>query len=269
MTVEGRKKMRNYRYIKALLSDMLLLSAALLMVAPASAGPAEGGFLYNDYCLVCHGELGGGEVMGKSLVDQQSRNLTDEQLLDVIRNGRPGTGMAAYRNSFNEEEITDLGHYVRVLQGGTGLADDSVADLADADPMVSLGRMVFEERAGCIGCHTYQDRGGRVGPALDGLFRRMDAEDVQMRLVFPDDYIAEGYEVRELVTHDGELIRGLYRNETDDHIQILSEDGRRWTTYFKRDLASIEFADDSLMPRVYPGLASNEQQALIIFLRSL
>lgn len=248
-------------------SVSLLLS--MLFSAAAHAGPAEGGIIYNDYCAVCHGQLGEGQTMGKPLVDQQARNLTDEQLLAVIRDGRAGTGMVAYRNSFNEEEITDLGHYVRVLQGGVGLEDDRVFTEQDADPMVSLGRMIFEERAGCITCHSYNERGGTIGPNLDGLNQRMSAEGIQMALVFPDDYIAEGYEVRVLETRDGDVIRGRYRNETDDTIQILSEDGRRWTTYFKRDLVSLDHADDSLMPRVYSSLSSSDQQALMIFLRSL
>ncbi len=263
------KKLFPVRLSPVLSPAMALAVLLAVFSAPVNAGPAEGGIIYNEYCAVCHGQLGEGQTMGKSLVDQQARSLSDEGLLAVIRDGRPGTGMVAYRNSFNEEEITDLGHYVRVLQGGVGLDDDRVFDAEDADPMVSLGRMVFEERAGCITCHSYNDRGGRIGPTLDGLRQRMNAEAIQMALVFPDDYITEGYEVRELETRDGRQVRGLYRNETEDTLQILSEDGRRWTTYFKRDLVSLEYADGSIMPRVYSSLSSADQQALMIFLRSL
>ncbi len=245
------------------------IAMAGLWAAQLQAGPAEGGVIYNDFCVVCHGQLGEGETMGKSLVDQQARDLSDDALIAVIRDGRAGTGMVAYGTSFNEEEILDLAGYVRVLQGGTGLDDDTLADIDQGDPVINEGRRVFTEVAGCISCHSYREQGGVVGPALDGVSDRLSAERLRQVLVFPDDYLTDGYEIKRLQLDDGRELVGRFRNETDTSIQILSEDGRLWTTYFKDDVVNMETVDGSLMPPVYRSLDSDQQQALMIFLRSL
>lgn len=38
---------------------------------------------------------------------------------------------------------------------------------------------------GCIGCHKIEGKGGSVGPALDGVGKRMSADQIQKILVDP------------------------------------------------------------------------------------
>ncbi len=46
---------------------------------------------------------------------------------------------------------------------------------------IAEGRMLFYDR-GCIVCHTVRNRGGRVGPSLDGLGKRHDRQYVAGRI---------------------------------------------------------------------------------------
>ena len=206
--------------------------------------------------------------MGKPLIDSVTNRLSDDELLDVINNGRNGTGMAAWSGSFSETEILDIATYVRVLQGkpGLGLADDTGGP--SDDPLVIAGERLFNGVAGCVTCHSYNEQGGAVGPALDSVAGRL-GNGLELALFNPSATILAGYEVKVVEQQDGTIVRGRYRNDSELAVQIQSEDGTRWVTYFKDRVKSIEDSDESLMPETYAALGAVEQEQLMAFLRSL
>jgi putative heme-binding domain-containing protein len=233
------------------------------------AGVGEGQEMYDAYCQVCHGGIGEGQAMGKPLTDNPASRLSDGELIGVITSGRSGTGMAAWGSSFNEQEILDVAGYVRVLQGGTGLAEvDQNASVSD-DPAVLAGEALFASSVGCISCHSYRDQGGNVGPNLDGLSTRLNNEQLLQALVNPSQSIVSGYEVKVVEQNDGALIRGRFRNDAELAVQIQSEDGRRWVTYFKDRVKSVTDSTESIMPDVYVTLGASDQEQLLAFLKSL
>lgn len=235
---------------------------------PSHGGVGEGKELYDAYCLICHGGLGEGQTMGKPLTDGVANRLSDESLLDVINNGRNGTGMAAWGSSFSEEEIFDIATYVRVLQGkpGLDLADDQRGP--SDDPLVIAGEALFNGQASCVSCHSYNDQGGSVGPALDGVNSRLGS-GLERALLNPSESISAGFEAKIVEQEDGTVITGRFRNDSELAVQIQSEDGRRWVTYFKDRVKSIEDSSQSLMPETYATLGAAEQEQLMAFLRSL
>jgi putative heme-binding domain-containing protein len=245
----------------------LILSG--LLAAPASAGVGEGQELYDAYCQVCHGGLGEGQTMGKPLTDGMAKGLSDEALIDVIANGRSGTGMAAWGGSFNETEIFDVASYVRVLQGGTGLSTADAGAGAGDDPAALAGERLFNGAAGCASCHSYRDQGGSVGPALDGIGSWLGEAQLREALSNPSATIVSAYEAKVVTQQDGTVVRGRFRNESELAVQIQSSDGSRWVTYFKDRVAAIEDADASLMPDVFADLGATEQENLLAFLNSL
>ena len=52
-------------------------------------------------------------------------------------------------------------------------------------------------------------------------------------------------------------------------VQLQSEDGSRWVTFFKDRVKSISDSSESLMPEVYATLGATEQQQILAFLKSL
>ena len=253
----------------ALLARLFAITGAAAFSMAIHAGPSEGQGIYESFCVVCHGGLGEGETMGKPLVDNPAKNLSDAELISVISNGRSGTGMAAYGGPLSEAEVRDVAAYIRVLQGGTGLAEE--ADSADlsTDPQLIAGQALFTGKAKCADCHSYQGSGGTVGPALDDVSARLNPTQLREALESPSRIIVSGYGVKVLETNDGEIIRGRYRNDSEQAIQILSADGKRWVTQFKRNLKSVEDSQESLMPDVFTDLGLTEQDALLVFLQSL
>ena len=256
------------RYPSLLQSGLAGLALGLLSFS-AHSGVGEGQELYDAYCQLCHGGLGEGQQMGKSLTDTAANRLSDEDLLAVITDGRSGTGMPAWGESLTEVEIFDIGSYIRNLQGKPGLnLSDANAGVID-DPAALAGEQLFNNSAGCVACHSYKDQGGSVGPSLDGLSARLDNDALMQALLNPSASIVSGYEAKLLEQNDGTQIRGRFRNDSELAVQIQSEDGRRWVTYFKDRVKSITDSGESLMPDVYATLGAQEQEQLLAFLRSL
>ena len=58
------------------------------------------------------------------------------------------------------------------------------------------GKKIFDTHlvAGCIRCHKVDGKGGIVGPALDGIASRKDADYIQRALVNPTAELAEGFD---------------------------------------------------------------------------
>lgn len=233
------------------------------------AGVGEGQTLYDSFCQVCHGGLGEGQTMGKPLNDNSAKRLEDLELLEVISNGRAGTGMAAWAGSLTEQEIFDIASYVRVLQGGSGLSLDEGANQASDDPMAIAGEALFNGEANCVSCHSYRDQGGDVGPKLDGVSSRLNAAALREALLNPSRSIVSGFEVKEVVQPNGDRIRGRFRNDSELAVQIQSADGSRWVTYFKDRVESISDSTESLMPEVFASLSDSQQEEIIAFLNSL
>ena len=240
-----------------------------IAAAGSNAGVGEGQELYDAFCVVCHGGLGEGQSMGKPLTDSMANRLSDTDLIAVITDGRSGTGMAAWGESFSEQEILDLASYVRTLQGKPGLSLVTESAGASDNPQVLAGEQLFNGSAGCITCHSYRDQGGSVGPALDGVTARLSEAALLQALVNPSATIADGYGAKIVEQQDGTQIRGRFRNDSDRAVQIQSEDGKRWVTFFKDRVKSVADSQESLMPDVFATLGASQQEEILAFLNSL
>jgi len=248
---------------------LIALLSTLAVTQSATAGVSEGQELYRSYCVVCHGDLGQGQTMGKPLTDNNANRLSDAELIDVISNGRAGTGMAAWGSSLTEQDLLDIAGFVRVLQGGVGLTEVNENAVADDDPAVLAGALVFNGSAGCIDCHSYADQGGNIGPELDGVAARLGDAGLLEALLDPSAAVDPGFGVKIVTQTDGSQIKGRYRYDSEFAVQIMSDDGKRWVTYFKERVESVEDSEESLMPQVYARLSGQEQEDLLAFLRSL
>jgi putative heme-binding domain-containing protein len=235
---------------------------------PAIGGVGEGLELYNSYCSVCHGEAGEGQAMGKSLNDRSANSLSDAEVVGVIKDGRAGTGMAGWGDSFDDEEILDIANHVRSLQGRSGILLAEREAVLDT-PEIIAGRALFNGKGKCVTCHSYGDEGASIGPALDGVARRLDDSELKEALFDPSAKVAKNYRAKKVIKPDGTIVLGRFRNESDRTLQIQSEDGRRWVTFFKDRVSSITNENDSLMPSIFLTLEKMERDQLLAFLQSL
>ena len=93
-------------------------------VACGETGDAtKGKSVFKNFCVTCHGPQGKGDgPLAKgltpppaNLTSEDVRQDPDEELLGIIRNGRPGTAMPPWKASLTEQQILDVFAYVRGL----------------------------------------------------------------------------------------------------------------------------------------------------------
>lgn len=130
-------------------------------------------------CMGCHTILGEGAYYAPELTKVYERRGAAfiRAMLKDPESMYPGQRrMVKY--DFNDEEITDLvaflkwigemdlnGFPARPTLAATALPTSGVAPRTDRP-------MVFNQM--CMACHTLDGKGGAVGPALDGVGRRLD-----------------------------------------------------------------------------------------------
>ncbi len=97
--------------------------------APAASGSAaaadpyheKGRAIYNFHCYYCHGYSGDARTLAATYLKPPPRDftradateLTRERMLKSVREGRPGTAMAAYGNRLSEDEIEAVVDFIR------------------------------------------------------------------------------------------------------------------------------------------------------------
>ncbi len=86
-----------------------------------NGNPFDGKSIYTTNCINCHGTDGYGDgPIGQQLIPPAA-NLTvvgkksDQELLRIIRNGRPGTAMPPWKGSLSDQDIVDVLSYVRTF----------------------------------------------------------------------------------------------------------------------------------------------------------
>ena len=74
---------------------------------------AVGKAIYAAQCTSCHGE--GGDAMIAGAKNLKLTQLTDDQQKDIIKNGKPGTGMTAF-SALTDDQLNGLVAYIKTLK---------------------------------------------------------------------------------------------------------------------------------------------------------
>src|SRR5215207_9355254 len=151
------------RMMVLVLGTVLTLGTAIL-AQQHSYTQAEidaGAKLYDSNCGSCHGE-NGDKIPGIDFSKGTFKTArTDDDMIRIIRNGVPNTGMPA--NPFSEPQANTIVAYVRSLLGGRAANASLIASLTgDA----ARGKTIFESKGNCTSCHAVAGVGGTSGPDL-------------------------------------------------------------------------------------------------------
>ncbi|HMO65738.1 MAG TPA: c-type cytochrome, partial [Verrucomicrobiota bacterium] len=147
----------------------------------------------------------------------------------------------------------------RLARHRAALADDPLGEFADvlAGGDAARGRAVFFEKTEvqCSRCHQVKGEGGIVGPALDGIARRLDRRGLLETIVHPNAQIAPGYENVVLTLADGRTLAGTVKAEDEQKLLLdAGEDGevtlpRSAITRRERTLSAMPEGLHELMSR--------------------
>jgi putative heme-binding domain-containing protein len=237
------------------------LRAVLLVLIGAVSALAQrnnvdaGAQIYRASCSSCHG-LDGASIVGVDLGHNKfKRASTDEDLLGIITNGIPGTGMPPA--PIPRAQALAIVAYLR------SLGAPSVSSGGD----VMRGHELFAGK-GCAGCHRILGTGSRTGPDLSeiGSFRK--PAELEQSILDPDADIQPDNRAFKAVTRDGKAITGRVINEDGFTFQII-DSHEHLVSLEKASLKEYSFSDKSGMPSYKGRLSTQEVADLVSYLTSL
>jgi mono/diheme cytochrome c family protein len=154
--------MRRHRLSEFVLVVIVCLAWALPVAAqpasPQSAIP-PGKVLYESRCAVCHGVNGRADTPVGRLLKPPPRNFADpvemarvtvDRTYQAIKEGRPGTAMAAWGQILSETEIGDLIDYIHAL------APPRAPTRTAEQLSIEVGRRIYMRE--CSFCHGAEGR---------------------------------------------------------------------------------------------------------------
>jgi cytochrome c oxidase cbb3-type subunit III len=245
-----------------------LMAFACCLAAEDTAGLAKGKQLFAGMCSRCHGLTGGGGEGPNLNRPTLTFASDDKELLAIIRDGIPNTGMPRVRR-MTDSELSSLVLYVRSL-------GHTVITPATGNP--EHGKAVYA-KLGCSGCHTIAGVGGGLGPELTNIGAFRPPDYLRQAIVDPGATLPRGVRtvpgrgfneflpVR-VVTRDGQEVRGVRVNEDSFTIQI-KDAGNQFHSFRKSDLRTLEKENgQSLMPSYTGKVSGSELDDLVAYLWS-
>ena len=218
----------------------------------------DGQQLFIANCAGCHGP-DGNSVSGIDLVHGKLRRASShDQIVNIIRNGIPGTVMPPNKD-FSKYEAGAIVGYLRWLASN----DDGSVLLGDP----AQGKSLFE-RNGCLKCHRVRDRGSRVGPDLTVIGAVRRAAELKSSILAPDAEVLPQNRFVRVVTRDGAAITGRLLNHDTFTVQLIDSQ-ERLRSFLRSDLQEFAFVAKSPMPSYKDKLNDAELADIIAYLVSL
>jgi DMSO reductase family type II enzyme heme b subunit len=175
-----------------------MLATALPTRASTPAQAADGKAIYTQRCEVCHGVNGDGNGPAADVLFPRPRDFTlgafeirttpsdspptDDDLINVIGNGMPGSTMPAWKDVLSRDEIAAVAAYIKTFSDAFGDgAPQSIAvgNRVNADAeSIARGAQAYQELQ-CFKCHGDEGRGD--GPSA------LTLTDEAGQVIYPAD----------------------------------------------------------------------------------
>jgi cytochrome c oxidase cbb3-type subunit III len=246
----------------------LRLLAIALALAVGGAAPRaqhntaqdidDGGRVFRNTCANCHGP-DGNEVAGIDLGRAVfKRAKTDEDLVQIIRSGVPGTGMPA--SDMPVAQAEQIVAYLRSVA--------ATKRSATASGNIDRGNDVFHGKGACTTCHRVDGAGARLGPDLSDIGRLRRALELETSIVEPGKEILYTNRMYKVVTKDGATVTGRLLN-LDSFTVLMLDTKEQLRSFEKAGLRDFGFVDTSPMPSYKDKLNTQELADLVSYLVSL
>ena len=172
----------------------------------------NGARLFQASCATCHGPKGD-TVRGVALLSGQfKRASSDEQLVNIIIEGIPGTSMPP--NSYSALEAGMIVAYLRGIAAG----ENVVAVAGD----LARGKGLFDGKGKCATCHRAESR---TAPSLADVGALRRPLEIEQSILDPSADLHPDYRYIRAVTRSGAVVTGRLLNQSTFSVQIM--DSRR------------------------------------------
>ena len=208
----------------------LLAAGALLAQHEYTAADIEnGGRQYVNNCVYCHGPEGD-QIAGVSLFHGRfKRAVSDDDIVQIIRNGVPGTGMPA-QTGLNENNARTIVAYLR------SAAAVPPSTLTGGD--TARGKSLFDGKGQCATCHRVMGSGSRMGPDLSDIGMQRRAVELEKSLVDPASGVLPQHRFVQVTLKSGPAVTGRLLNEDTFTLQLIDSQ-ERLRTFVIADLRNI------------------------------
>lgn len=129
----------------------------------------------------------------------------------------------------SDDEARKLGESkLPVPKTQEGLPLPPIQQLAAMKGDVKAGEAVFRNSKtgpNCIGCHQIGDDGKMIGPPLTTVGEKLSKAQLYESILTPSAGILMGFELWAVKTKKGEIKTGLKKEDTDDHVTLLDNQG--------------------------------------------
>lgn len=251
--------------IPTALSAVFALSVWAAIAAPTTAlaqhetaaDLLDGERAYRQSCANCHGPDGDvitGIDLGRG---QFRRQMTDEDLVRIIRTGIPNTPMPA--STMTIEQAQKIVAYLR-SRAASASAGNARGDAA-------RGQALFATKGGCASCHLVNGAGSGVGPDLTRIGTLRGALELERSLVEPAADVQAANRFYRVVLKDGTAVTGRLLTHDTFSVQLL-DTTQRLRSFSKTELREHGFAA-SPMPSYRERLSAQELADVVSYLVSL
>jgi putative heme-binding domain-containing protein len=241
--------------------SLLFLVLPALLPAQHTYTPAdiqEGGRLFRVNCVLCHGPEGD-QVPGIDLGHGRFRQTYSENaLIKIIQNGIAGTGMPP--NNLQDFQAEIVVAYLRSL----ATSGRTVTGNGDA----ARGKVLFNGKGNCTGCHRVNGVGSRVGPDLSDIAALRRTVEIERSLLEPNEEVLPQNRGYRVVTKKGETITGRLLNLDSFSVQMI-DSKERLLSLQRSDLRESGFVKDSTMPSYRDKLSAQELADIVAYLATL
>ena len=188
----------------------------------------NGSELFQMNCAVgyCHGSEGR-SARGPAL---REREWMPRDLYRMTHDGLPGTSMPAWNGVLSPEDIWAVTAYIMTLASNPVQPANALVSIEvgaerprELTGEAKLGEELFfdltrEKRCGL--CHRLGEKGTQVGPNLAVVAGKKSAEDLERDIRQPGSAQAFGFELTEVLTRGGEVVRGVLSDQASTHLKI-------------------------------------------------
>jgi len=237
----------------------LLTAGALLAQHDYPAADIEnGGRQYTNNCVYCHGPEGD-QIAGVSLFQGKfKRAVSDDDIVQIIRNGVPGTGMPA--QNMNESNARTIVAYLRTATLGPA------SKLTGGN--AARGKSLFEGQGQCTTCHRVQGSGSRMGPDLSDIGMQRRTLELEKSLVDPASGVLPQHRFVQVTPKSGPVVTGRLLNQDTFTLQLIDTQ-EKLRTFVIADLRDYSVLKNSRMPSYKDKFNRQELADLVSYLVSL
>lgn len=235
-----------------LVTSLLVVVLGVTLAAPSpperntTPDPDRGLYIYQAYCVSCHGEEGRGDGpmtgklhrdFGVRPTDLSNANFqklrTDEELAEAVRGGGKAVHktpfMPAWGTTLTERQVGDLVSFLRELENGpTGPR----ASMVPVNDHLELGRVLYTVH--CLACHGRSGKGD--GPFISGMLETGHAQKEPPDLSDYEFTRTRSDADMEKAVLSGIRHAGLQGRESEWWHQVLQDREVRAIIYYLRSL---------------------------------